>query len=92
MSVPADVRKALGIGPGSILEWTQDGDKMVVRRKVTYTFADIRRILSQGEKPKRVTLKQMDEAKASYIREKYAHLTPRNNVRGKKAGAKNAGN
>jgi antitoxin PrlF len=91
ISVPAAVRKALGVGPGSTIEWTQDGDKMVVRRKVKYTFAEIRRILSQGEKPKRVTLKQMDEAKAGYILEKYAHLAPRKNARGKKAGAKNAG-
>jgi AbrB family looped-hinge helix DNA binding protein len=26
ISVPAEVRKKLGIGPGSILEWEEDGE------------------------------------------------------------------
>lgn len=91
ISVPAKVREALGAGPGATLEWEQQGSHVVVRKAGKYTFADIRRLLWQGEKPKRVTLKQMDEAKAAYIREKYAHLAPRKTVRRKKAGAKNAG-
>ena len=30
ISVPAEVRRRLGIGPGSILEWDEDGEKVVV--------------------------------------------------------------
>jgi AbrB family looped-hinge helix DNA binding protein len=37
ISVPADVRKKLGIGPGSILEWYEEGDKIVVRRAGLYS-------------------------------------------------------
>lgn len=31
VSVPADVRKALGVGPGSILEWKQEEGRVVVQ-------------------------------------------------------------
>ena len=33
ISVPAEVRRKLGIGPGSVLEWEEDGEQMIVRRK-----------------------------------------------------------
>jgi AbrB family looped-hinge helix DNA binding protein len=32
ISVPVEVRKRLGIGPGSILEWDEQNDEVVVRR------------------------------------------------------------
>ncbi|MGO9008006.1 MAG: AbrB/MazE/SpoVT family DNA-binding domain-containing protein [Beijerinckiaceae bacterium] len=41
ISVPAEVRKKLGIGPGSVLEWDEQGDDIVVRRAGRYTFADV---------------------------------------------------
>ena len=31
ISVPAEVRKRLGIGPGSVIEWEEEGCKVVVR-------------------------------------------------------------
>jgi AbrB family looped-hinge helix DNA binding protein len=41
ISVPAEVRRKLGIGPGSILEWDEDGEKIVVRRAGHYTSEDV---------------------------------------------------
>ena len=38
ISVPVDVRRKLGIGPGSILEWEEEGGKMVVRRAGRFSF------------------------------------------------------
>ena len=32
ISVPAEVRRKLGIGAGSILEWDEQGDHVIVRR------------------------------------------------------------
>ena len=32
ISVPAEVRRKLGIGPGSVLEWDEEGDVVVVRK------------------------------------------------------------
>ena len=41
ISVPSEVRKKLGIGPGSVLEWEERQDEIVVRRAGTYSSADI---------------------------------------------------
>ena len=30
--MPAEVRKKLGVGPGSVLEWDEQNDEVVVRR------------------------------------------------------------
>jgi antitoxin PrlF len=72
ISVPAEVRRRLGIGPGSIIEWNEEGDQIVVRRKGKYTFADIRRALFPDGPPKRVSIKQMKEAIGQGIAERYA--------------------
>ncbi len=47
ISVPAEVRRRLGIGPGSVLEWNEEGEKIVVRRSARYTWEDVHRALSQ---------------------------------------------
>jgi len=41
ISVPAEVRKKLGVGPGSVLEWHEQDDQVVVRRAARYTSHDI---------------------------------------------------
>jgi antitoxin PrlF len=72
ISVPAEVRRKLGVGPGSVLEWEEDGAKFVVRRAGKYTFEDIHRALFKGRKPKPISVEQMDKAIAQYIIEKHA--------------------
>jgi len=72
ISVPAEVRRRLGVGPGSILEWDEEGDKIVVRRRGRYSFEDIRRKLFGSRKLKPRTVEEMDEGIADYIRERYA--------------------
>ena len=39
--VPAEVRRRLGVGPGSVLEWDQDGAAIVVRRAARFTSDDL---------------------------------------------------
>jgi antitoxin PrlF len=71
ISVPAVVRKKLGITPGSTLEWDEEGDKVFVRRAGKYSFEDIHKaIFKRPPKPK--TLKQLKEGIAQYIREQHA--------------------
>ena len=41
ISVPAEVRKKLGLRPGSILEWHDEGGKVLVSRAGRYSFEDI---------------------------------------------------
>jgi AbrB family looped-hinge helix DNA binding protein len=45
ISVPAEVRKRLGVGPGSVLEWEEQDDKIVVRRAGRYTSEDVHKAL-----------------------------------------------
>lgn len=41
ISVPAEVRKKLGVGPGSILEWDEQGNQVVVRRAGRFNSAEV---------------------------------------------------
>jgi AbrB family looped-hinge helix DNA binding protein len=45
ISVPARIRQKLGAGPGSVLEWNDSGDNVVVRRVGRFTSEDIHRSL-----------------------------------------------
>jgi antitoxin PrlF len=59
ISVPAEIRKRLGIGPGSVIEWNEEGEKIVVRRAGKYSSEDIRKVLFPDGPPKRVSIKEM---------------------------------
>jgi len=72
ISVPVEVRRKLGIGPGSILEWDEEGDKVVVRRSGEFSFADIHRALVPRGAPKSRTLDDLKEGIRRRVRERYA--------------------
>jgi AbrB family looped-hinge helix DNA binding protein len=52
ISVPAEVRRKLGIGPGSVLEWEEQDDCIVVRRSGQYTCADVHAALFPAGDPR----------------------------------------
>jgi AbrB family looped-hinge helix DNA binding protein len=72
ISVPVDVRRKLGIGPGSILEWVEEGDEIVVRRAGRFTSEDIHRVLFPDGPPKRRTPAEMKEGIARHMKQKHA--------------------
>jgi AbrB family looped-hinge helix DNA binding protein len=72
ISVPADVRRKLGIRPGSVLEWEEEGDKIVVRRAGKYTSEDIHKALFPNGPPKRRSLEELKQGIVDYIRERHA--------------------
>jgi antitoxin PrlF len=72
ISVPADVRKRLGIGPGSVIEWDEDDGKIIVRRTGKYSSEDIHRALFPDGPPKRLSLKEIEAALGRGIAEHYA--------------------
>jgi antitoxin PrlF len=72
ISVPAEVRRKLGIGPGSILEWEEDGGKIVVRRSGRFTSEDIHRVLFPKKAPARHTIEEMKEGIRRRVRERSA--------------------
>lgn len=72
ISVPAEVRRKLGIGPGSVLEWDEDGEKIIVRRAGRYTFEDVHHALFQKKPPKPRTIEEMKAGARRYIRQRHA--------------------
>ena len=41
ISIPAEVRRRLGVGPGSVIEWDDDGGQIVVRRVARFTSSEV---------------------------------------------------
>ena len=72
ISVPYEVRRRLGVSPGSTIEWDVEDDKVVVKRTGKYTFEDVHRVLFPDGPPKPRTLQQLKEGIAGYIRSKHA--------------------
>lgn len=71
ISVPAKVRQRLGIGPGSVLEWDEEGDRVVVRKAGRYTSEDIHRSLfARAVKPR--TVAEMKQGIRRYIKRRHA--------------------
>jgi len=68
ISVPAEVRRKLGVGPGSVLEWAEEGEKIVVRRAGRYTSEDVHRALFPRRGPQARTLEEMKEGARRYVR------------------------
>ena len=72
ISIPADIRKKLGIGPGSVLEWEQDGDRIIVRRAGTVNSEEIHKALFGSKTPKLKTLSDLKSGIRDYVRKRYA--------------------
>ena len=71
ISVPAEVRRKLGIGPGAVLEWDDDGEKVVVRRAGRYTSHDVHRSVFPTA-PKSKTLRELKKGVRRYINKRHA--------------------
>jgi AbrB family looped-hinge helix DNA binding protein len=72
ISVPAKVRRRLGVGPGSVIEWEQEGDKLVVRRAKKHTMRDLHSALFPKGAPARKTDEELREGIRSHLRRKHA--------------------
>jgi len=71
ISVPAEIRRKLGIGPGSVLEWEEEGDRVFVQRASRYSWEDIHHALFKTP-PKPRTLDELKDGIGQYIRKKHA--------------------
>ena len=68
---PYEIREKLGLGPGSVLEWNEQGDQVIVRRAGRYASADIHAALFSDPEPGR----HAPDSKAGirkYIRRRHA--------------------
>lgn len=71
ISVPAEIRKKLGLRPGSVLEWDEKDGEVVVRKAGRYTSAQVHEALfgaSRAQKPKL----DVKEGIRKHIRQRHA--------------------
>jgi AbrB family looped-hinge helix DNA binding protein len=72
ISVPAEVRKKLGVGPGSVLEWHERDDEVLVRRAGRRTSLEIHKAAFPDGVPPLRKPADLKEGIRRYIRRKYA--------------------
>ena len=72
ISVPVAIRRKLGIGPGSILEWEEEGDKIIVRRASRFSSEDIYQALFGARKLETRSVKELGDGIRRYARKRYA--------------------
>lgn len=72
ISVPAEVRRKLGVGPGSVIEWEEDDDRIVVRRAGRYTSDDLHRAAFPDGPPRTRTLAQLKDGIRGSVRKRRA--------------------
>jgi AbrB family looped-hinge helix DNA binding protein len=73
ISVPLNIRKKLGIGPGSVLEWEEEGDRIIVRRAGVFTSEDIHRAVFGATTPEPHDLDDLKKGILRYVRKRYVH-------------------
>ena len=72
ISVPAEVRRRLGVGPGAVLEWAEQGEEIVVRRSGRYTSEEIHRAVFPDGRPKPRTIAELKDGVRRHARERHA--------------------
>jgi AbrB family looped-hinge helix DNA binding protein len=72
ISIPVNVRRKLGIEPGSVLEWEEDGDKIVLRRAGRFSSEDIHQALFGKRKLETRSLDELKDGIRRYVRKRYA--------------------
>jgi antitoxin PrlF len=71
ISVPAEIRRKLGLGPGSVIEWDAEGEHVIVRKAGRYSSKDIHQALF-AKTPKRKTLAEIKKGIGRYVVAKHA--------------------
>ena len=70
-SVPARIRRKLGLTPGSVVEWRERGDEVVVRRASKHSSQDIHDAVFAAP-PNPASVAGMDDGIRSRLRHKHA--------------------
>ena len=73
ISVPLEVRRRLGIGPGAVLEWDEADNQMVVRRAGRYSSKDIRQALFGDRVSPPKSLAELKMGVRNHIAARHAH-------------------
>lgn len=71
ISVPAEVRRKLGLTPGAILEWHERGEHIVVRRAAQFNSEDVHKALFVRT-PKARTLSEIKSGVMRHMQKRHA--------------------
>jgi AbrB family looped-hinge helix DNA binding protein len=72
ISIPALVRQKLGIGPGSVLEWAEKGEDIVIRRIGQHTSEDVHRAVFRRRAPAAKSLEELKDGIRRHMKKRYA--------------------
>lgn len=72
ISVPAEVRRKLGVGPGSLLEWDEQDDRIVVRRAGRYSCADVHTAIFPADAKRPARAVDVKEGVRKAVRKRHA--------------------
>jgi antitoxin PrlF len=72
ISVPAEVRRKLGVGPGSVLEWDESGEQVVVRKAGRFSSEDVHRALFPDKPPAARSIRELRDGLRRDIRKRHA--------------------
>ena len=61
----------MGIGPGTVLEWNLEGDRLLIRRVGRYRSTDVHRALFPTS-PRSHSLAELKEGVQEYVRRRHA--------------------
>jgi antitoxin PrlF len=71
ISVPAEIRKKLGLRPGSVMEWDESGGEVIVRRAGQYTSTQVHEVLFGTARTRKAKV-DVKEGVRKYIRQRHA--------------------
>lgn len=72
ISVPAEVRRKLGLAPGSVLVWEEAGDKYVVRRAGRFSLFDVHKAAFAERSDIPATPENIKEGIRKHMRKRHA--------------------
>jgi len=72
ISVPAEIRRKLGVGPGSLLEWSERGEEVIVRRAGRFSFQDVHAAVFPEGAPTPKTIPELKEGIRHRMRKRHA--------------------
>ena len=72
ISVPSEIRKKLGLAPGSIIEWDEKNNEVIVRRAGRHTSTEVHEALFPGGHPRQEKSVNLKEGIGKYIQKKHA--------------------
>ena len=73
VSIPAEIRRKLGLDPGAVVEWDEDeSGRISLRRAGRFTSEDVHRALFPERPVKSTTVAQLDEGIRRHLQSRHA--------------------